>query len=55
MCFEITKVRLFKDLNQMFKSSIRIMGPVNAFSMNQFGQNFHIFHEPLFSRTFWME
>ena len=47
-CFRESKVRLFKDLKKMFKSSI--------FSMNHFDQNFHfLFHCLLFSRNFWME
>ena len=40
----MTKVRLFKDLEKMLKSSIRgFLCPTFAFSMNQFGQNFHFF------------
>ena len=27
----------------------------SAFSMNQFGQNLHFFHFPLFSRLFWID
>ena len=41
MCFEMTKVHLFKGLKIMFKSSIRIL-PL-FFSMIQFGRNFHFF------------
>ena len=46
--FEMTEVRLFQDLEKI----VQIEHKNNAFSMNQFSQNFHFFHFQLFARNF---
>ena len=52
VCFEMTKVRLFKDLKKKFKSSIRIL----RFFNESIWSNFSFFlHGPFFFRNIWME
>ena len=54
MWFEMTKVRLFKDLKKNVQIEFKNMTSF-AFSLNPLGQKLHFFHCLLFSRIFGME
>ena len=50
MCFEMTKIRLFKDLKNNVQ--IKYKNMTSAFSMNQFGQIFIVFMGRYFLENF---